>query len=425
MLKRNVENIPSFFNETSMYVNFILDFFGLQDAKELRDTEKYCVNALQKSKSDIFEKAAGAYLASKSDESLTVNENDSELSSLKKLTLETSSRLSFSRLKIVFKVLVNWGFYFSSYFYKDIKADVVVRSWVEVSTDIYGRKPEYLYLVYPFGLNIKRQVSFIRQLRAHKLNYRLCGYNYSLKKLFHWLVSGKDVHLAELELDAFYRQADFILSRFSPKTVLTTDEFEPASFALNNKMMNAGVTVINTAHGVGKYSPFISYSQFNLLNNAQAEYYTRFSGSINIKFIQEDPQPKLRAAPLTIVFVDQLLKNDGSALEISQRAVFDKLSSSSKLLGFDFVIKPHPNSVAKHLGFENCIYKGDIKDLLNPVFYTFFSTAFLTFRKYGPTFLIRDHVFDPALVFGESDRVVDVDNLDKHLSGLQKDLSFD
>lgn len=400
--------VPSFFNETQIYVDAIIKSLGAYVSNDgPPDVAKYCVNALQKIKGDLYESAAFAYLRGGacgwypqcSDGSLSISE---------------SKRFSFLRLRVFLKVIANWIFIVAGRFGRVFSGcDVIVRSWVEVSAAIYGKNHDYLYLVYPFGLKFRRQVAFIKQLRRDNLPYRVIGYQYSWKKLFKWLCTGKDVDLADLELTAFRRHAEYLWRRYHPSLVLTTDEFEPSSFILNKALMEKGVGVVNTAHGVGKYSPFVCYSEFRVFNDAQKDYYSKYSSGIKFVYLEEPPQPEVKPSPVSFVFVDQLLNNDGGVIERAQVRVFHVLARVAANRGVRFLIKKHPNSNSNHGAFERYAFKGNLEDIPNPVFFTFFSTAFVTFRIYGPTYLLEDDVFDPKLVFGSSNRVVNVEELDK------------
>lgn len=404
--------VPSYLNETIEHVEGIINFLHGKEhsLEDLNDIDKYIVNSIQKNNEFFFNKTARAYLCSAKGSSL-----QAELG-VKKINKD--KLVAVSRLKMVAKVFVNWTYCLLGCLFSRSKGDqVLVRSWVDVSLDIYGSEGNY-FLVYPFGLNFIRQVSFIRHLKRNKIGFQLAGYKYSFFKLIKWLFSGRDVHLAELEISAYSEHAVFILNKFGSTKVLTTDDFEPASFVLNKVLINNDVVVENSAHGVGRYSPFICYSRFRVFNTSQRSYYEEFSPRVNYIIYGDSRLIEYGNKPSNVVFVDQLLVNDGSALEQSQRNIFSTFETIEKKYNVKCYIKMHPNSRADHKEFSRHLWTKDFSELDSPVFFTFFSTAYLTFQKYGPTYLLENEVFDPRVIFGAEARVVSVSQFEDFICNL-------
>ncbi|MCK0107317.1 hypothetical protein [Marinobacter sp. S0848L] len=416
-------SVPSFFNETIYFVDFVLRYLFDKNADDpFDDKEKYLVNAYQRARSNVYYFAANDYLKQKG------KEYDVELFKLAiehKASIGDERILCNTRSRVVSKVLAHWLFCFLGFiFNKKVDGKDYVRSWVDVSLEIYGGDGKN-YLLYPFGIKLVRQFNFIKELRKKNIPFQFSAYRYSSVKLLKWVVTGKDVDLADLEISAFKNHAEVLFKTYSPQKIFTTDEFEPASFALNERLIELGVYVENTAHGVGMYSPFVVYSKFNVFNDSQIRYYEVLSKGIDYSVIQRDVESYKSKAVKTIVFVDQLLKNDGSFLEYSRLEVFKKLKFASELNGYTFYIKSHPNSSVNYGDYSENLMEFDVECCDAPIFFTFFSTAYMTFEKFGPTFLIQDEVCDPSLIFGDFARVVHIGKLEEFLNDLSRPSLFD
>jgi hypothetical protein len=325
------------------------------------------------------------------------------------------------RSKTVAKMLANWAFAalgaMHRLFVRARRSQEVLRSWVDVSVELFPEQAaQATILVYPFGINPLRQLRYLRWLHRRKFGYTLAAYPYSATLLLRWLWSGSDLDLAQLEIDAAARHAAWLIRRFRPTRVLTTDEFEPASFVLNEALMKAGVEVVNKAHGVGKYSPYVTYSQMWLFNEAQREFYSHFNP-------QQATQLYPRAAPQwplvnveTLVLVDQLC-DEKTSIHAFQQAIAQTLRRVGPALGFRVAMKLHPNSSLPESIDDDGFRRTRSADWPagTALFLTAYSTAYLSFESRGPTWLVENAQFDPRLVFGSEARVVHIDALEEFL----------
>lgn len=345
---------------------------------------------------------------------------------------EPTRRLNWRRLaqvryvgRVVAKVLAHWLFILAGLALAARKSRVqpsrsVIRAWVDVTEELYPEEFfDALVIVYPFDISFRRQWRFLASLRARKIRYTLAGYPYSPMLLFRWIVTRDDRYRASLELEAAVKHGEYVLRRFRPTCVLTTDEFEAASFAMHERLIAADVKVENKAHGVGKYSPFVSYSRFQVLNDSQADYYTRFNPGLHTTIapreVREWPLHKVRV----LVLVDQLVKQDGSFLDAFQNRVLQVLKRIGPALGYDVALKLHPNSKQASTISGVVCERGLPWSPGEALFLTAFSTAYLSFERLGPTWLLEDAFINPRLVFGKEARVASVDHLEEFIRGLR------
>jgi hypothetical protein len=326
------------------------------------------------------------------------------------------SRLNRTSVKkrVIAKFLVHTFFrLLGSLKRKSRYSETVLRSWVEVTAELFPREMlSSVVLVYPFGISLSRQLRYIDRLRRQKTNFYLAGYPYSIRLLIKWLISGRDTDLALFEYNAAQKHASWVINSFNPGTVYTTDEFESASFSMHSKLIGNGVIVENRAHGVGKYCPFICYSRFFVLNYAQCEYYRTFSPKIDYQCADALPPTELHPKVETIVLIDQFVKNEGTMLENSLAELTSRLKEIARSKELAFLIKAHPNRVRLNQLNSDIYFYGDVSELKSPIFFTFYSTCYLTFRIYGPVYLVATPVIDPSLVFGPSSDIVNIDELE-------------
>lgn len=287
----------------------------------------------------------------------------------------------------------------------------IVRGWVDVTEAMY---PEEVLtsslLLYPFPYGIARQFRFFRSVRRRGGDVRLAGLPYSLLGLWRLLSGGRaiDVHIVDIETSAYQRYAQELIRR-GVRRVHTSDEFEVGAVAMYEPLIEAGVTVLNTAHGVGLYSPYVAYSEFKGVNAAQSAFYQQ--RCIELKSgLRKGKNTTLplatadacRSLPPAIVLVDQnfLAFNctaEADALLETQR-ILEAFCASAKVPLF---IKVHPNSSPTELssGSEQIRTWAAINGF-RPIFVTVNSTAFYDVQGYGPILVCDEPSFLPENCFG-------------------------
>ena len=163
------------------------------------------------------------------------------------------------------------------------------------------------------------------------------------------------------------------------------------------------------------------FEEFKVLNHVQFDYYKKYNSDLNITILECQESESIANTISTVVFIDQLVRSDGSVLDEVQESLIDSLRAICSKLGLAFIVKLHPNTRRYHLQKDSDeYYAGPVEHINKPVFFTLFSTAYLSFEKYGPTYLIEDSVFDPSLVFGKTARIVNPSELDTLLREISR-----
>lgn len=185
------------------------------------------------------------------------------------------------RYRLIIKALVNS--LCSIRRIRPLRSSVVI-GYVEVTEQIYSKEFNTSSLVVlPFFLNVNRQLSFIGSLKKRGVNYQFVGMPYRVIDLWRILVATNDIQLFNTEISVRIRLAKQLIKKGLSEFVFTTDEWDPFSPVFHNYLKNKGVKSINTAHGVGFYSPYIEYYEFTVLTDKQRRYYQYLNPSLRIK----------------------------------------------------------------------------------------------------------------------------------------------
>jgi hypothetical protein len=289
------------------------------------------------------------------------------------------------------------------------------RTWVDVSLEIFQPQPtDGVILVYPFPLNLRRQMKYIGRLRSEGFRFQLFGAPYSLLDVASWATRPCDRRLAEIERDTMRRHAHELVERFGAKSLITSEDFEFGTFALGSSLRDLGVRVENFAHGVGKYCPYVSYDRFVVLNDAQENYYRQFGDVGQFDYFPEESFDWSAADPRSLVLVDQLIVRDGSLLDKLEEEILAIMKTVAAEYDLAIAVKLHPNSKLSTSERRDGVEQvRDIRWLPGEaIFITVFSTAYLTFRELGQTLLVGNRYIDPKLVFGNRAPVVDISDLE-------------
>ncbi len=299
---------------------------------------------------------------------------------------------------------------------RDKRRDTLVRAWVEVSAAMYPAEVrEGLVLVYPFALNVMRQVRFLRWCRREGIRATLEGMPYSLPTIVAGLLRRQpnDLLLAEAEIRASAHHAQELLAR-CPRRLMTSDEFETASLVLHQPLLAAGVQVLNTAHGVGNYCPHIAYTEFRVLTPSQSNFYVKRNPDIRYEPLATvkrhikglSPYTSKRGKPLAIVLIHQPFEvSPLKAEEAVQWALDAELARLAQVLCLPYLIKMHPNSRNPRSGLVSRTFKGqELQDWapldgFRPIFVTINSTVFLDARGVAPVLAFAGPTFEPSLYF--------------------------
>jgi len=317
-------------------------------------------------------------------------------------------------------------------FYKALSKKIkykknIIKTYVEDTINFY---PEELktstIMIYPFNLNFKRQQNFIKYCKKNYpgsytrmgLPYRPIKYLYSLLTNF-----SLDEKIVFFEKDAYTRHAKELLN-LSIDKLFTLDEFEAASFVMNENLLQNKVYVMNKTHGVGGYCLFLAYSDLEVYTSKQMQRYKKWNPKINISFQDLDIN-KLEGNTKTdksiqIVFIHGNMSACG--LEYEESLEEDIILQTKKIcddLKISFFIKYHPNTTElykeKYLNQKIETLKS-IDNLDNPLFITIFSTSFYDFLKFGPFIFVSDELLNPCDIFGDDIEYININMICKTIN---------
>ncbi len=307
----------------------------------------------------------------------------------------------------------------------------MVRGWVEVTASMYEQEmPGSSVRLYPFPYGILRQWRFLQHCRRRGLDVALAGIPYSGRHMLRLVLSRRPsaVAVVAAEVDGYRRYSAELLAQ-GVRQVHTSDEFEIAALALYEPLIAQQVNVVNTAHGVGLYAPYVAYSEFRGVNLAQAEFYRRRCPSL-CALSRRGKNTRLALGSIdevrdrepSIVLIDQNFMDFNCHAEAQALVrIRDSLERLSVSTGVPLFIKIHPNS--KHEGGKQsgeAVYVRSWQELAGhrPVFVMVNSTAWYDVQGHGPALVCDEHSFYPEIYFGaDLDRFV-LDNLEARVRAL-------
>lgn len=298
---------------------------------------------------------------------------------------------------------------------RPLRADVpLVRAWVDVTEVMYGSLFAAAQVrLYPFSYGLGRQLAFARSLARRQVRWSFDGVPYRWRDLLLALGPAQRRHLrlATAECIAFTRFAEELL-RAGVKEVYSSDEYEVGAVAAGERLREGGAAYVNTAHGIGLYSPQVAYTRFDYLNQYQADFYRRAAprmdlrkrATANSRLPYE--RAELEAAdPLAIVYVHQNFEAYDLPSEIAaQERILRVLADAAGHLGVPAVVKLHPNMPQDR-------FKADLPPQLRlaarwdelrgtrPVFLTIYSTAYYELAPVAPVLVYAAPTYNPAVYF--------------------------
>lgn len=356
-----------------------------------------------------------------------------------KIVREVSTELFFTRKQaVVFACKVFLHRLFRVFGGRHVKNFAVTRAWVEVSEALYPDAFEKSHvLIYPFSLNLLRQVKFA--LRAFRIgrNVSFAGIPYSLRGLLLPFFSPhlRFQQMIRFETEAYVQHArEFIQAKV--KVVRTSDEFEIAAVALYEMLSRDGIVSTNTAHGVGNYGPFQAYSKFAVLNESQADFYRLRNAGLSFEVhsqtntrhvsVSDETASAASLASVTLVHIHQNFVDLGLAFEERiQRELIERLKLIAEVCQIRMTIKAHPNLNERHMSDLRdstgvVVVKQLPSELTRPIFLTLNSTAYFDFRKLGPVLFFRTNTLNPSVYFGNEIETVNETSLQPRIEALME-----
>ena len=320
--------------------------------------------------------------------------------------------------KLFLKYFANKIFYFLK---AKIKKEKIVKSWVEISERIYKEElHDAQILIYPFPIKIYRQLKYILTKIKNSEKVELMGVPYSISPILKTLFNKNiDYLITVFEYTGAIRHANYFLEHHVVRKILTTEEFEVGSFSFSKQLIQNGIHVTNTCHGLSVYSPFVYYSKFFLINKKQQELYSIFNEFLDFEIMHTEAYESNESKVSKVIFIDQGdLRKFGLHYEAALREkVLGILNQIGKKGQSPINIKTHPNTKQGEIKRLQTQYRflPIIKNAELPlegiVFITLYSTAYYDFRNKGSFLFIEDDLFNPSLFFGPKINTVHVSKL--------------
>lgn len=341
-----------------------------------------------------------------------------------------NNELLFAILKWTGNALFNIIYFFTRKKIANHHVKTVIRSWVDDAEKIYPEEfKTSIIFIYPFFLNPVRGLKYIVHcFKTYKYPV-LIGIPYSIKKLFKILFS-RNINFDRAILDFEYDSIVRHVSAFrNYDLIYTSDEYMVNSYVLHSLLLAQNKTVINKAHGIGYYSPYVAYSEMHMYNDNQIEHYRNKNKDIAYYILEEYIVKKINYGPdkkPAIVYIDHwILERYSLFYEADlQRETIRKLSEIGEHLNIPVYVKFSPHNSAADMKeflktYSHVSICTNIKELAathNILFVNLFSTAYYDFSKFGNVMFMETDVFKPAAMFGSDIDRSNLENLEQNIT---------
>jgi hypothetical protein len=287
------------------------------------------------------------------------------------------------------------------------------------------KQPSVLRAVYPFPVSLRRQAAYLAFLRRRGYPWMLTGNRYALGDLARLLLRRNLRSLQRLESRAQIRNA-FAIAAQGFGTVQMSDEFDLGSLDFARALARRRITVVNSAHGVGKYLPVHAYGEFHVLTGRQQTYYITTRPCLYVRRMLNERAPVVAAGVASRVLPDDsrisfvFLSGTTSYsvgeeyLSRNETEAFRRLSDT--LAGDTHVrlmYRPHPNN---HLptppsGFELLTELEAVNGRPGTLFASFSSTCQIDPAFKGRKILMRGELMSPETWFDDTEEMMNIDEL--------------
>lgn len=324
--------------------------------------------------------------------------------------------------KAVIKALIHLFFRFVGniqlLFINKKKFHVVRKSYVDDVEMLFHDDDKVIRFVYPFPLNLRRQLSYLKYLKKNDLKYVLAGLPYRIRDLYFLLKFKKYNNYLRMENRAQILHAYELQKLKNVKVVQCAEEYEIGSLIYAKMVNRLGMTIMNRAHGVGKYLPYHSYTSFDVLTDSQAIYYNYFNKTnheiiainANIQQVKKIPDE------IVLCFLGQYSESSPKIIyedEIDILNIISKVAANYNTV--NYLYKKHPNcrsiNIEEFSGIDildGKVVAGDPSLILQISLY---STCQIDPNFIGDKVLIETQYIKPRLLYGEAQPVVNIDEL--------------
>lgn len=283
-----------------------------------------------------------------------------------------------------------------------IKYERVLRAWVDLSENIYLKKLKktlhktiiHVNPGYIGDLPSKRQQKYLEYLKTNNRNYffyvpKINIYEVVKKALMiNFNPIFKDIKLGLVNImvqrNALDNYVKYLNKNFPfIREFYTKEEFDTGTTYLTEKLQIHKIKVINSAHGLGVYCPYINYDEFYVFSRSQKNYYF---GSSKFKYFNLDlslENLKNNIKKIGLLFIGQtiLSRESSPTLRAAYKKIIKYIEQITQEFHFPVFVKYHPNSIDTDKIFSknvNIIQK--IQDL--PVEYNFIALTFFSTYVY-------------------------------------------
>lgn len=285
--------------------------------------------------------------------------------------------------------------------------------------------------VYPFPINVRRQLRYFAFLRRERLDFKLAGNPYLAGDVFRFIARRDIRSLMHLESRAQILHAKQVAA-LGVQAVELSDEFDIGSLDFSRRLARYPIRLINSAHGVGKYLPVHAYPNFHVLTARQQQYYhaTRdceyLLRRLNDRMPIESPKAGSAQRPLpdrgvvSVVFLSQTFSGLSHVIADNESTAIARLRDEFKESeGVKLIYKPHPNSKKKEVpaGFQRLSDLADVNGGDGTLFVSFFSTCQIDPAFKGKKVLLRGDLIHPEIAFDDSETILDIEGLIKFIDG--------
>ncbi|MGE0581163.1 MAG: hypothetical protein AB7P31_03340 [Steroidobacteraceae bacterium] len=277
--------------------------------------------------------------------------------------------------------------------------------------------------IFPFPVNLRRQLRYLSDLRRKGRLFRLSGNPYAFGDILRFIARRDVRSLMRMESRAQIRQA-LAVRRLGVCEVQLSDEFDIGSLDFVRYLARYPISVVNSAHGVGKYYPVHCYREFHVLTNRQKRYYHAIRGckyvlrQLNDNSVRQSPQCNTTVSRMEervrLVVLSQRFGGPHDIIADAERELLDYLRRGlDGVSGVKLFYKPHPNrsSFDGVLGFASLSSLSQVNDLDGTIYVSFFSTCQIDPAFKGRKVLIRAKHIYPEVAFDDSEPILTMEEL--------------
>jgi hypothetical protein len=215
------------------------------------------------------------------------------------------------------------------------------------------------------------------------------------------------------------------------RTIQLSDEYDLGSLDFVRYLDRKEIRVVNSAHGIGKYLPFHSYRQFEIISERQREYYHPIRPCTYTFRRLNDLTPVSHLRPAdgvaNIVLLGQASEGEDFIGENEIRIL--------DILGKNFAgrtdtrlfYKPHPRRKVPLAspGLQRVQDVGQVNGQPGTLFMSMFSTCQIDPNFKGTKILVETETIRPEIYFDATETIVHMDRLMPFLNDFVRQQSLD